>query len=108
MGARVAGETVAGYDRRANPGADGPGQPPPASRLQVKLARSAVRVEQLLEGLLGTTPLPGETARPERLMAAMRHAVLGGGKRLRPFLVLAVADLFGRDGEGALRAAGAV
>ena len=25
---------------------------------------------------------------PDRLRAAMRHAVLGGGKRFRPFLVL--------------------
>ncbi len=85
-----------------------PVQPASASRFEGKLARSAARVEHVLEAWLGTTPLPGETARPERLMAAMRHAVLGGGKRLRPFLVLSVADLFGRDGDGALRAAGAV
>jgi len=32
----------------------------------------------------------------------MRHAVLGGGKRLRPFLVVEAARLFGRDlGDGA-------
>jgi farnesyl diphosphate synthase len=31
---------------------------------------------------------------PERLAAAMRHAVLAGGKRLRPFLVIESARLF--------------
>ncbi len=31
---------------------------------------------------------------PERLLAAMRHAVLGGGKRLRPLLVVETAALF--------------
>lgn len=45
---------------------------------------------------------------PERLVAAMRHAVLGGGKRLRPFLVLESARLFGVSGESALPAALAV
>ena len=33
-----------------------------------------------------------------RLHEAMRYAVLGGGKRLRPFLVAAAAELFGADG----------
>jgi farnesyl diphosphate synthase len=41
-------------------------------------------------------------------MAAMRHAALGGGKRLRPFLTLEAARLFGREGEGPLRAGCAV
>jgi len=41
-------------------------------------------------------------------MGAMRHAVLGGGKRLRPFLVVETARLFGRAGEGAMRAGAAV
>ncbi len=35
----------------------------------------------------------GEIARPERLLAAMRHGVLNGGKRLRPFLVIESAAL---------------
>jgi farnesyl diphosphate synthase len=48
--------------------------------------------------------LPGEIARPERLMAAMRHSVLGGGKRLRPFLVVESAALFGVTGQGPLLA----
>jgi farnesyl diphosphate synthase len=32
--------------------------------------------------------------RPDRLLAAMRHGVLNGGKRLRPFLVMESAALF--------------
>ncbi len=39
---------------------------------------------------------------PERLVAAMRHALLGGGKRLRPFLVLESAALFDADRASAL------
>jgi farnesyl diphosphate synthase len=35
--------------------------------------------------------------RPERLLAAMRHAALGGGKRLRPLLVQAAGHAFGGD-----------
>ncbi len=38
----------------------------------------------------------------ERLTAAMRHAVLGGGKRFRPFLVIESAALFGLSMEAAL------
>ncbi|TQU05764.1 polyprenyl synthetase family protein, partial [Xanthomonas perforans] len=35
------------------------------------------------------------THAPQRLHAAMRHAVLGGGKRMRPLLVYASGALFG-------------
>ena len=46
----------------------------------------------------------GETARPRRLVEAMRYAALGGGKRLRPFLVIETARaLSGRGGAGARR-----
>ena len=41
------------------------------------------------------TPLPDEIARPKRLMDAMRYSSLGGGKRLRPFLVVESAAVFG-------------
>ncbi|MFX8474007.1 hypothetical protein ABTL69_19700, partial [Acinetobacter baumannii] len=41
-------------------------------------------------------------APPERVLAAMRHAVLGGGKRFRPFLVIERAALFGIPAEAAL------
>jgi farnesyl diphosphate synthase len=41
-------------------------------------------------------------------MAAMRHAALEGGKRLRPFLVIETARLLGYEGDGAVRAGAAV
>ena len=43
-----------------------------------------------------------------RLQAAMRHAVLGGGKRLRPLLAYASARAFGGDESGVDAAAVAV
>lgn len=42
---------------------------------------------------------------PPRLVAAMRHGALGGGKRLRPFLVIESAALFGLAPAQALDAA---
>jgi farnesyl diphosphate synthase len=39
--------------------------------------------------------LPPESAMPERLHAAMRYSVLGGGKRVRPILVFATARSLG-------------
>ena len=42
---------------------------------------------------------------PARLVDAMRHGALGGGKRLRPFLVLECAGLFGVGAEAALQTA---
>lgn len=53
--------------------------------------------------LLAARPLPGETARPERLLAAMRYSA-SGGKRLRPFLVVESAGLFGVPQEHSLPA----
>lgn len=69
------------------------------------LDKTAFEVENALDALLRERALPGETLRPDRLLAAMRHAVLGGGKRLRPFLVIETAALFRKVGEGVLRAA---
>jgi farnesyl diphosphate synthase len=75
---------------------------------KARLSDIAATVETTLEGLLSEAPRAGELARPPRLMAAMRHVVLGGGKRLRPFLAVETARMLGRDGEGALRAGAAV
>jgi len=47
--------------------------------------------------------LPAVTVSPRRLHAAMRHAVLDGGKRMRPLLVYATGIAFGCD-EAALDA----
>ena len=65
-------------------------------------------VEHLLGQLLEERLEPGEIARPARLLEAMRHGVLNGGKRLRPFLVLESAALFGADEQASLRVAAAV
>jgi farnesyl diphosphate synthase len=73
-----------------------------------RLASIAADTEALLERLLGAAPGPCEIARPERLLAAMRHAVLGGGKRLRPFLLVECAALFGAARSGALLAGAAL
>ena len=59
-----------------------------------RLAESGAAIERELDTLLGADPRPGEPARPERLIQAMRYATLARGERLRPFLVLASAQLF--------------
>jgi len=69
-----------------------------------RLAAAAGEAEGVLERLLDDVAVTGEIARPERLLAAMRHAVLGGGKRLRPFLLVESAALFDAPRGGALLA----
>jgi farnesyl diphosphate synthase len=69
-----------------------------------RLAAIAGEAEGLLTRLLDDAALAGEIARPPRLVAAMQHAALGGGKRLRPFLVVESAALFGVPRSGALHA----
>ncbi|HVL79068.1 MAG TPA: farnesyl diphosphate synthase [Sphingomicrobium sp.] len=44
----------------------------------------------------------------DRLFEAMRHAMIGGGKRLRPLLAVAAARLFAIDPERALRVGAAI
>ncbi len=77
-------------------------------RFAAHLARTADQVEAMLAHLLDDAPQPGEALRPPRLLAAMRHAVLGGGKRLRPFLMIEAARLFGVEGDRVVRASTAV
>ncbi len=57
-----------------------------------RLARWLQRVEASLDAAL-----PSADASPRRLHQAMRHAVLGGGKRLRPMLVYAAGAATGAD-----------
>jgi farnesyl diphosphate synthase len=52
--------------------------------------------------------LPKAEEVPQRLHAAMRYAVLGGGKRVRPLLVYAAGEVTAADGEALDRAALAV
>src|SRR5690606_21405532 len=68
----------------------------------------AADVEAQLRLLLDERALSGEIARPVRLVRAMRHGVLKGGKRPRPFLVRESAAPFSSDGEPAARVAAAL
>jgi geranylgeranyl diphosphate synthase type II len=71
--------------------------------VQTRLARDREAVERALDAFL---PPAGEPPRP--LHDAMRHSVFGGGKRLRPMLVLAAAEVAGAAPETVLPAACAV
>jgi farnesyl diphosphate synthase len=75
----------------------------PALTLGASLTRAAADIDSLFETLLPDPPDPRR-----RLFQAIRHAAVGGGKRLRPLLVLASADLFGVPRDRALRAGLAV
>ena len=67
-----------------------------------RLDQTAEDTEALLAKLLADTLLPHEIARPKRLMDAMRYSSLGGGKRLRPFLVVESSAIFGVPRDAAL------
>ncbi|MBB4186756.1 polyprenyl synthetase family protein [Sinorhizobium terangae] len=73
------------------------------SSFSAHLKANALAVEELLSDLLGPVVGMDEIARPRNLLAAMRHGVLNGGKRLRPFLVSASTALLGGDADAALR-----
>ena len=49
--------------------------------------------------------LPSADSVPHKLHAAMRYALLGGGKRVRPLLVRAAGELFDADADTVARAA---
>lgn len=71
--------------------------------VETALADVARAVERKLDRLL--PPVEG----PEgQLAEAMRYATLGGGKRIRPFLAVASADLFGVSRDCSLRVAAAI
>jgi farnesyl diphosphate synthase len=67
-----------------------------------RLDAVANETEGLLDRLLAAAAEDGEISRPRRLLDAMRYGSLGGGKRLRPFLVVESAALFGVPSENAL------
>ncbi|MBV1705683.1 MAG: polyprenyl synthetase family protein [Hyphomicrobiales bacterium] len=68
------------------------------------MTAAAAMVEQRLDELLSPALRAQEQARPARLLAAMRHAALAGGKRIRPFLLIETAGLFGVAPQRALQA----
>ncbi len=65
----------------------------PNSELGPALKALIIRAEQALESCL-----PPAEHSPAALHGAMRYAVLGGGKRLRPLLVYAAGHAFGERG----------
>lgn len=74
-----------------------------ATSLTAAMQRIAADIDNQFDLLL---PLPEDPRRP--LYEAMRHAAIGGGKRLRPLLVCAAADLFLVDRQAALRVGTAI
>jgi len=68
----------------------------------------AGQVEAFLDALLDKHPKTGEIDRPPRLLAAMRHGLLNGGKRLRPFLVIESARMLGCETSAPIHVAAAL
>jgi farnesyl diphosphate synthase len=66
----------------------------PEKHFTQRLDAISVAAEAVLHSHLREETQPGEIFRPARLLAAMRYATTGG-KRLRPFLVVESAALFG-------------
>jgi farnesyl diphosphate synthase len=73
------------------------------SELSQALERIAGEIDRAFHLLLEVPDDPRA-----RLYEAMRHAAIGGGKRLRPLLVCAACDLFAVDRGAALRVATAI
>ncbi len=71
--------------------------------IETAMADVAMEIDRRFDTLLAVPDDPRAT-----LYQAMRHATIGGGKRLRPLLVYATADLFGVDRDCAGRAATAI
>ncbi|QNQ10131.1 polyprenyl synthetase family protein [Sphingomonas alpina] len=67
--------------------------------LQAALGEVATDIDQRFDALLSIPDDPRAD-----LYRAMRHAAIGGGKRLRPLLTMATAQLFGVDRDCAGRA----
>ena len=73
------------------------------TRLSDAMKECGVLVENELDKLIVVPNTP-----EKKVAEAMRYAVLGGGKRLRPFLLMEVAGLFNVTPTGALRAGAAL
>ena len=82
---------------------DGAPPAPDISLLPPAIATSAKLVDATLDAVL-----PRPAGRQARVQEAMRYAITAGGKRLRPFLVLHSARLFGVDDSRSLRVGAAI
>jgi len=68
------------------------------SLLPDALARIAGEIDDAFDSLL---PIPADPR--ARLVEAMRYAAIGGGKRIRPLLLTATAEMYGVDRDAAVR-----
>lgn len=75
---------------------------------QDQLAISGAEIETILDHILSSAALPAEIVRPGRLIEAMRYGALGGGKRLRPFMLIESARMCGADLDAARNAGAAL
>ena len=75
------------------------------ARIALEAESSAVSagIDRIFERLMGAS---GDSR--DRLFEAMRHAAIGGGKRLRPLLTCAASRLFAIDRDRALRVGAAI
>ena len=73
------------------------------SLLADALERIQREIDSAFDGML---PVPGDTR--ARLVEAMRYATIGGGKRVRPLLLTATADMVGVDRDVSVRVGCAV
>jgi len=78
------------------------------AEFSTRLDQTAEDTEALLAKLLSDATVSDEIVRPKRLIEAMRYSSLGGGKRLRPFLVVESAAVFGVPREAGLMAGAAL
>jgi farnesyl diphosphate synthase len=72
---------------------------------EAKLKVNAAEIERALDTLLAADRLAGPGEPSARLVAAMRHGSLEGGKRLRPFLLRETSAILGTAPETSLAAA---
>ncbi|HQZ13957.1 MAG TPA: polyprenyl synthetase family protein [Devosia sp.] len=76
--------------------------------LSTEIAEHAALIERFLDSHLSNADNAPLMGTPGRLLAAMRHGALGGGKRLRPYLVRTVAGMYGMPPEATVRAGAAI
>ena len=78
-----------------------------AERVSVDLDHEARRIAGAVDSIFAQLLEPPGDPR-DRLFAAMRHAAIGGGKKLRPLLAVAASRLFAIDEDRAVRVGTAI